>query len=87
MVAGWTSGAIEAGQQQGKIDGFITKFSPGGEKLWGQQIGTKVDDEITALTTDQAGNIFIAGWTSGDIVKGQGKGGGDGFIAKIVVHD
>jgi len=49
----------------GKKDIILTKFNSSMEKQWSRQLGTIEDDEITGITADKFGNIFLTGYTSG----------------------
>lgn len=45
----------------GESDGFLVKFNPDKSVAWVRKIGTSKIEEITGLTTDSDGNIYIAG--------------------------
>ena len=47
----------------GDIDGFILKFSPGGELLWGTYLGGIDFDRIECMTIDSKDNVIVAGHT------------------------
>ena len=69
-VAGRTSGDLDGNTSQGSNDAFLIKFaSEDGAKLWihAIQIGTSKNDEATAVTVDNAGNIYITGRTEGSL--------------------
>jgi hypothetical protein len=43
-------------------DIFIAKYSPGGNMLWAENFGGDTYDVGWALTTDMAGNVYVAGY-------------------------
>jgi endonuclease/exonuclease/phosphatase family metal-dependent hydrolase len=46
-------------------DGWVTKLSPAGVRLWYTPMGSSNLASIRALTLDSTGNIFVAGWSEG----------------------
>jgi hypothetical protein len=62
-------------------DAFVAKYSAAGELLWTRQLGTAESDAAAGSSSDSAGNVFIAGDTSG-AMDGMARGFGDGFVAK-----
>jgi hypothetical protein len=67
----------------GGRDFVLVKFAPDGTLLWSRQLGTVATDEANAVAVDGAGNVYVAGNTSGDL-DGAGIGdplfGGDDFF-------
>jgi hypothetical protein len=63
-------------------DAFVAKYDALGNLLWRQEIATSGDDRCLGMATDDLGNVFIAGNTSGDL-DGSGFGGVDIFISRI----
>jgi len=51
----------------GANDAFITKHDALGNFIWVRSFGDLIDDEITTLTTDASGNIYIAGIFGGTV--------------------
>ncbi len=43
-------------------DAFIAKYDSSGNLLWAQSFGSISDDKCTAVTTDNAGNIYLTGY-------------------------
>ena len=70
FVAGQTlspSNIASGGYQNtknGEIDAFLVKFNSSGSRLWGTYYGGSLNDWITDLALDTAGNIFTAGGTT-----------------------
>ena len=72
-------------------NGFVTKFSKNGERLWGIYLGG-TNTEGISITTDKDNNIIIGGYTDVDTpsdtlfkspIQSTAGGGKDGFIAKL----
>jgi len=71
----------------GKIDGigyedydaWVAKYDPQGNQLWLQQFGSYNEDVSNRVVTDAAGNVYLTGWTSGDL------GGANAGIVKAWV--
>ncbi len=64
---------------------MLFAFQQGGgqlEVIWGKQIGTSEEEGADDLTLDKKGNIYIAGWTGGNLF-GQHQGKRDIFIVKM----
>jgi beta-propeller repeat-containing protein len=81
-VAGRTRGNL-AGASGGQ-DGFVRKFSPDGTTLWTRQFGTTFDDSAEGLALDSGGNVYLTGYTGGNL-DGQTNSGGefDAFVRKL----
>ncbi|MEC4816819.1 MAG: SBBP repeat-containing protein [Scytonema sp. PMC 1069.18] len=65
-VTGFTSGTLE-GTSAGGDDAFLTKFDSTGKQIWVRQFGTPSLDTAFDVATDLADNIYIAGYTTGDL--------------------
>jgi len=92
MVAGsfWLMGTfdgltLQAGDNPKAL--FLLKYSSEGELLWGHSIGGTGIKGLGGLTTDPAGNIFLAGFFGGALQLGdttlQAEGSTDLFVAKL----
>ncbi|MBW7913756.1 MAG: hypothetical protein H3C54_08705, partial [Taibaiella sp.] len=87
----YTSGAHQttfAGQE----DGFITRYTAGGVRIWSTYYGGAGKEAINAITVDKQNNILFCGWTdtsySGIATTGAhqpayGGGGSDCFLVKM----
>ena len=80
FVTGSTAGDL-GGNNAGGRDVFLTKMNPTGDLVWSRQTGTLTDDEALAAAVDHLGNVFIAGFTTGDLA-GTSAGGQDVFLSK-----
>ncbi len=87
----YTSGAhqITFGGQE---DGFITRYTAGGVRIWSTYYGGAGKEAINAITVDKQNNILFCGWTdtsySGIATTGShqpayGGGGSDCFLVKM----
>lgn len=71
-AAGWTQGLLEESDPSRNLlqyDAWLTKVNPKGEVEWIQQFGSKNQgiEVAWAIDTDSKGNIYVTGWTSGDL--------------------
>lgn len=79
-VSGITKANIE-GQNLGYYDAFIRKYDINGAAIWTRQFGTSENDYANSLTTDAAGNLYVAGSSSG-VLAGRNFGSFDAIIRK-----
>lgn len=86
-----TSGIATTAQHQttyagGVGDGFLVKFTTGGELVWGTYYGGEGSDIANSCAVDKSGNVYIVGYTyslTGISTTGSYKpSGGDGTTAK-----
>jgi Ca2+-binding RTX toxin-like protein len=80
-VTGITGGSLE-GSNAGSYDIWIAKYNSNGEQLFINQFGSSASDEVQDITTDNFGNFYIAGGTSGEIVQAP-VAGLDALLAKF----
>ena len=79
-VTGQTMGDI-TGDNAGNNDIFLLKYNASGNLQWRIQKGSSYDDVSKGVDTDSAGNIYITGYTEGDLT-GDSSGDADFFLAK-----
>jgi hypothetical protein len=79
-VAGATGGDME-GQNFGDVDAFVSQFDSEGNLLWTRQHGTSARDFSTGVSADALGNVFIGGFTFGNL-GGSASPGVDAFVSK-----
>jgi hypothetical protein len=86
-VAGSTEGDIDGsfgvGINFGFLDVYVKKYDPSGIQIALTQIGTADDDVNPHLAIDGAGNVYVAGSTTGAFTGNTNLGGFDGFLAKF----
>ncbi len=53
---------------RGEADIFLSKFNTNGEITWAKRAGSNLEDEVTNLTSDAAGNLIVIGtfWQQSD---------------------
>ena len=69
VVTGYTKGDFD-GLHAGNTtdDGFVVKFDPAGNREWVRQFGVPaVADRGYALATDAAANVYVTGYTRGNL--------------------
>ncbi len=73
----------------GAKDGFVARYDEAGTVLWAAKLGGAADtDEVTAVTTDAAGDVYAIGTTASTTFAYPGGsvpvgGGTDGFVVKF----
>ncbi len=75
-----------ANGSSGQKNALAVKFSPDGTELWRQEIGTAMNEVGTGLGMDGEGNIYLAGFTNGEMAAGGGGPQGfasDGWLMKL----
>ena len=82
-VGGYAGRGFDGQSSIGGDDGFVTKFSANGAKLWTKLIGSPANDYPHALSTGLDGSIYFSGEAAGSIDGQPVKGGRDGFIYKL----
>ncbi len=80
-ISGSTQGDL-GGTNAGGVDAFLVKFDTSGNELWSQQIGTASSDRSRSVAVDASGNVYISGYTYGDL-GGANAGDGDAFLIKL----
>ena len=77
-VSGYTSGVLE-GEHLGGFDAFVRSYDSRGNLRWTRQFGTGSNDEASAIATDANGNVYVSGFTRGDLER-RNLGGRDAFV-------
>ena len=74
----------------GSYDGFLIKFSPQGNIIWGTFIGGESDDYVGDITIDENNNLYLIGVTFSNTnistvgsFQENNQGNGDFFISKF----
>ena len=71
-VAGYSAGAFD-GPLAGDKDIIAARFDAGGAMTWKDQLGTDLNDKGAAIQLDGAGNVYVAGFTDGNLATSVGK--------------
>lgn len=82
FVAGYATGDLDGGSNQGGSDIFLTKWAANGTKAWTKQWGTSGTDMANSVAVDASGNIYVTGYTMGALDGNTSAGGSDFFITK-----
>ena len=83
-VTGTTMGKINSNSiQAGSGDIFIAKYSEEGVNIWTRQFGSNKTDYTADITVDKGGNIYLVGYTLGDLNGIRNNGRSDSFVAKF----
>jgi len=81
-VTGDTLGDLDGNTNSGGEDIFLIKYNSSGTKQWTKQLGTSSTDIGIGVTTDSSGNIYVTGYTLGDLDGNTSSGGDDIFLVK-----
>lgn len=81
-VTGYTAGDLDGNTSAGYDDIFLTKFDSDGNKLWTKQWGTEWEDIGCSIAIDGSDNIYVAGYTEGDLDGNTTAGSFDIFLTK-----
>ncbi|MDD3625859.1 MAG: SBBP repeat-containing protein [bacterium] len=82
-ITGSTQGDLDGNISQGTTDLFISKYTPSGTRLWTTQRGTSSMDMSNDIAVDSTGNIYIVGYTYGDLGGTGNAGNTDIFLMKF----
>lgn len=82
IVVGYTSGDLYNMNAGGASDLFVVKFNGTGTLLWSSQIGTASTDNAAGVAVDPAGNVYVTGYTFGDLDGNASAGSSDIFLIK-----
>jgi hypothetical protein len=86
-VAGSTYGTLPgqtgAGIPGYDLDIYVRKYDGAGNEIWTRQFGSTENDDARGIAVDNAGNVYICGWTTGALPEQSNNGWGDAFVAKI----
>jgi hypothetical protein len=82
-ITGHTEGDL-GGSNAGSFDAFLAKYdSSTGDRVWTKQLGTSSYDGAQYVAIDSNNNVYITGYTEGDL-GGPNAGSGDAFLAKYI---
>lgn len=66
-VSGVTNGSFARAHQGGFTDAVVVKYNSSGNLVWKRQLGASTNDESLGVATDNNGNIYISGETTGSL--------------------
>lgn len=83
LVAGWTTGRMDANGFKGGRDAFVAKWGEDQmEPVWIRQWGSSENDLARAVVVNAAGDVFAIGSTGGQLGDAH-SGGDDWFMTKF----
>ncbi|MEI8041733.1 MAG: SBBP repeat-containing protein, partial [Verrucomicrobiota bacterium] len=82
IVTGRTHSSL-AGALSGTYDMFVAKYDASGNRQWMAQRGTGAQESGEGVVTDSAGNVYVTGYTGGDLDGNTSAGGWDIFLMKF----
>ena len=81
-VTGDTYGGVDGNTNAGYNDLFVVKYLDNGTKQWTKQFGTPSSDLADGVATDSSGNVYVVGYTYGDLDGNTNTGTSDLFVVK-----
>ncbi len=81
-VTGYTYWRLDGNTYAGSNDAFVVKYLDNGTKLWTKQFGTPSSDLADGVATDSSGNVYVVGYTYGDLDGNTNTGASDIFVVK-----
>lgn len=85
-LAGTSDGITTGAPNSGGRDIIAYKYSANGNVLWNRQIGSSGVDAAAGAATDVDGNMYVAGYTNGDLAGTGALGGTDAVLVKYDVN-
>jgi len=67
VIVGSTPGTVDETPNRGGNDLFVAKYNTDGKLQWKHSFGTPANEEAHAVAVDGEGNIFLTGYTSGNL--------------------
>lgn len=84
IIAGQTTGRVDASDALAGNDSFVVKYNSSGSEVFRSQLDSFVSDGAFALTTNDAGDVFVGGYASGSInTSTTASGGRDGLLMRL----
>ena len=83
-ISGYSGGNFNGYQNAGHTDFFLMKVDASGNHIWTKLVGSSGMDVVIPSIIDNYGNIYVSGWTDGDLGGIENSGGTDIFISSEV---
>jgi hypothetical protein len=84
LVAGYTEGSFDSGIKMGYSDLLLIKYDKNGSKMWSTQLGaTGKVTKATGVAIDSASNVYVTGYTDGDLDGQTSNGSREMFLIKF----
>ena len=81
-VTGGTNGDLDGNTNAGLADIFVSKYDTNGTRQWTELLGTSSDHDGYGIAVDSNGNIYVTGFTEGDLHGNTNAGNQDIFVSK-----
>ncbi len=82
-IGGYTKGGLDGNMNAGVIDGFVTKWSGEGNKIWTKLSGTPANDSGKAVAVSGTGVVYLTGETYGVFPENVSAGNQDIFLSSF----
>ena len=82
-LTGVTHSNLDGNSQAGGGDLFVVKYDSSGDKQWTKQTGSSSYDRAESIATDNNGNLYLTGYTEGNLDGNGNAGGEDIFLMKL----
>ena len=82
-MAGLTLGSLPTFTNAGGFDLFVARYDASGAQTLLKQWGTSGDDRAYGMQVDGSGNIYLTGYTSGNLGGQTNNGGQDALLTKL----
>ena len=88
-VTGITDGTLPGSPvtNQGAYDFFLVKYNATGDNVWTRQMGSPNTEVVSGVAVDNAGNIYVAGYTGGTLPGSPTTHRGGGFDLFLVKYN
>ena len=81
-ITGLTQGNLDGNTNAGSYDAFLTKYDSDGDKKWTKMLGSDQSDYSYGVAIDSNNNVYITGYTSGNLDGNTNAGSYDAFLTK-----
>ena len=81
-LAGYSGASLVDNTVSTTIDSFLIKYDSNGSVQWIKSIATSFNDKAHGVVIDSSDNIYVAGFTYGDLLNGAINSGADLFLIK-----
>ena len=81
-ITGLTQGNLDGNTNAGSYDAFLTKYDSDGDKKWTKMLGSDKSEYSRGVAIDSNNNVYITGFTHGDLDGNTNAGSSDAFLTK-----
>jgi len=81
-VTGVSYGGLDGNTNSGDYDIILVKYNDSGVKQWTKQLGSSSEDYGYSVAVDSSGNIYVAGYTAGNLDGNTSAGNEDMILIK-----